>query len=194
MSRHRARKRSGVTHSRLLARLPGAVAHVAAKTLQPVASDSVLKLVPTTTFAASNTIRILHSTPARRAWRRRLSRTRPVNAMPRGSAPSRLCFRGYRTIAPHEWAMLGRSSEVTALRAQLDQRREPTAGWQPVFRWHAGAQRAGIAAPQCVITMSTLQGACSISVRVLEPRHHRAAQLSRCRWPTTIRSAPIRRA
>jgi cyclohexyl-isocyanide hydratase len=35
----------------VLARLPGASTHVAAKTLQPVASDSALKLMPTTTFA-----------------------------------------------------------------------------------------------------------------------------------------------
>lgn len=35
----------------VLARLPGASTHVAAKTLEPVASDSVLKLMPTTTFA-----------------------------------------------------------------------------------------------------------------------------------------------
>lgn len=35
----------------VLARLPGASTHIAAKTLQPVASDSALKLMPTTTFA-----------------------------------------------------------------------------------------------------------------------------------------------
>jgi cyclohexyl-isocyanide hydratase len=35
----------------VLARLPGASTHLVAKTLQPVASDSALKILPTTTFA-----------------------------------------------------------------------------------------------------------------------------------------------
>jgi hypothetical protein len=39
------------------------------------------------------------------------------------------------------------------------------------------------------MTTSTLQGACSISAPEIEPRHQRPAQLSRCLWPTMIRSA-----
>jgi cyclohexyl-isocyanide hydratase len=35
----------------VLARLPGTTTHLAAKTLEPVASDSALKIMPTTTFA-----------------------------------------------------------------------------------------------------------------------------------------------
>ena len=43
----------------VLARLPGATLHVVAKTLQPVASDSVLMLMPTTTFADCPTLDLL---------------------------------------------------------------------------------------------------------------------------------------
>ena len=43
----------------VLARLPGAIIHVVAKTLQPVASDSVLMLMPTTTFADCPTLDLL---------------------------------------------------------------------------------------------------------------------------------------
>ena len=41
---------------------------------------------------------------------------------------------------------------------------------------------------QCVMTTSTLQGACSMSAPEMEPRHQRAAQLSRCLWPTNIKA------
>ncbi|MHB8348625.1 MAG: DJ-1/PfpI family protein [Acidiferrobacterales bacterium] len=43
----------------VLSRLPGAILHVVAKTLQPVASDSVLMLMPTTTFADCPTLDLL---------------------------------------------------------------------------------------------------------------------------------------
>ena len=43
----------------VLARLPGAIIHVVAKTLQPVVSDSVLMLMPTTTFADCPTLNLL---------------------------------------------------------------------------------------------------------------------------------------
>ncbi len=50
------------------------------------------------------------------------------------------------------------------------------------------------ATAQWVMTTSTLQCARSISAGDCEPRHQRAAQPSRCLWPTTIRSAPMSRA
>ena len=55
------------------------------------------------------------------------------------------------------------------------------------------AARAAAREPvQGVMTTSTLQGATSIRLFDTEPRHQRSAQLSRCLWPTTMRSAAHR--
>ncbi len=59
-------------------------------------------------------------------------------------------------------------------------------------RSRKGARRR--AADHEVITTSTLQGECSIRAPEIEPRHQRAAQLSRCLWPTTTRLASTLRA